>query len=185
MQADNRHCIECLPKDDDGAVGSEVPAERAPVLSPEKPPSSRADAVISLAGTIRMSWIERGQVELDAAGKLVFPMVPDAPGLYRLRIVSAVEDEAVYIGESANLRRRFGNYRTPGPTQQTSLRINGLIRFALESGGRLFVATADEIFFEVDGASIDIDLGRTSMRRMLENFAISLERAEDVESLNL
>ena len=35
----------------------------------------------------------------------------------------------IYIGESDNLRRRLaGNYRNPGPSRQTSLRINKELR---------------------------------------------------------
>ncbi len=49
-----------------------------------------------------------------------------------------------YIGETDNLRRRLSsNYRNPGPSQQTSLRINRLLREHLGRGGavKLWVAT--------------------------------------------
>ena len=184
-QPDNRHCQECLPKGDDVAERDNSAATEQEFRVLGNAIDEGAAVTAPLSGTVRMSWVKRGRVEIDERGKPLFPAVPDAPGLYRLHIVSAGGDESVYIGESANLRRRFGNYRNPGPTQETSLRINGVIRFALESGGHLSIATADDIVFEINGAPIVIDLNRTSIRRMLENFAISLETAEDVESLNL
>jgi hypothetical protein len=70
-----------------------------------------------------MQWNPIGRVAHGDGGRLLFPEVAQVPAIYRFRILGS-GGEALYVGETDNLARRFGNYRNPGPTQQTSLRIN-------------------------------------------------------------
>jgi len=82
---------------------------------------------------VQLLWQPVGNVSLDDYGKLRFPSLPERPGVYRLMITSGANRSA-YFGEGLNMRRRGQNYRTPGKTQQTSLRINRLLRRSLEKG---------------------------------------------------
>lgn len=97
----------------------------------------------------------RRGVAISATGQLDFPSAPTTPGLYRL-IVRMGNRTTAYVGEAVNLSRRFGNYRRPGPTQQTSLRIGAILLEALRKRGSV----------SVDIACRDIDPHyRTSARR--------------------
>jgi len=61
--------------------------------------------------TVRCSWQPAGQIGL-ADGMLVFPGVPDAPGVYRFT-VNDTAGVRVYVRESERLPGRFQHYRTP------------------------------------------------------------------------
>lgn len=113
-----------------------------------------------------------------------FPEVEKSPRLYRLRMRSKDGKESVYIGESDNLRRRFGNYRNPGASQQTSLRINALLKSSIEGGGEISVAVADEVRIGDDISNESAGLSQKSIRRLFENFAVSSSCGSEVESLN-
>jgi hypothetical protein len=90
-----------------------------------------------------------------------------------------------YIGESDSLRRRFGNYRNPGPTQSTSIRINAQIINLLRGGGAAVVMIATDLWLGHESAVLDIDLREKSVRRLFENLAISLDASRGIQSLNL
>lgn len=131
-----------------------------------------------------MVWQALGSVILGDDGKLVFPKVAKAPAIYRL-LVRAAHGESLYIGESDNLARRFGNYRNPGPTQQTSRRINALLLVALKEGAEVAVAAV------MEGAWIDwgkgkenADLSSKVVRCLFENMAISDGGGSSVKLLN-
>jgi hypothetical protein len=125
-----------------------------------------------------------GRVIVDEKGKLKFPRVPARPGLYRFKLRAAGDAESVYIGESDNVQRRFGHYRTPGPGQRTNLRLNDLFREILNAGGQISVAIAQEIWIEASHGRAQADLSRKSLRCLFENFALAVEQASEVESLN-
>lgn len=76
---------------------------------------------------VRLQWKPIGRVEMDVSGKLRFPVATSGPGLYRFTI----DDSQVYVGESENVQRRFQHYRTPGPSQQTNIRMNRIFSEAL------------------------------------------------------
>lgn len=179
-QPDVRGCEVC--------VGREVPA------SHEHGERKRADSEVAVqrvsdapvAHDVRLglTWRLRGKIALDKAGKLILPAVPPSAGLYRFRLRSENGRSSVYIGESGNLSRRFANYRNPGPTQQTSLRINATLTRHIESGGEISVSVADGLSVAVRGVPNEIDLSVKSVRQLYESLAITLESADDVESLN-
>lgn len=100
--------------------------------------------------------LDAGAVTLNSAGKLVFGgRLEPAPGLYRMTLVSTTTSPArVYIGETDNLRRCLAeNYRSPGPRQQTNLRINALLREHLVEGGTVTLALATAATAWITGSS--------------------------------
>ena len=124
-----------------------------------------------------------GTISLDNEGRLKFPSVESVPGIYRIRIKMRGK-ESVYIGESDNLKRRFRNYRNPGSTQQTSLRIGGLLTKALEAGAQISISYASkEAFMRKGNKKVSLDFSSKVVRCLLENVAI-LNGAEDIERLN-
>ncbi len=111
------------------------------------------DEMVSAA--VQMVWLSAGTVELDGLGKLTFAHLPVRPGVYRFTLTG--EDSgrvSVYIGESDNLARRMGNYRNPGPTQLTNLRMHARMDEVLIAGGTVNVAVAIEV--AVDGQIVDL-----------------------------
>ncbi len=60
--------------------------------------------------------------------------LPREPGVY----AHIVDGDVYYIGRSLKgFRHRMGHYKKPAPTQSTSIRINGQIKSALQSGKRV------------------------------------------------
>jgi hypothetical protein len=184
-QDDIRACGVCI-----GSTGtvSHEPASRA---EEPKPPSQTIelgpwewDAREELMCALRLSWIPKGRLMLDAQGKVQFPNVPASGGLYRLKTRYPDGRFALYIGESENLRRRFSNYRNPGPTQQTSLRINAWLKELLSSGGEISVAIVEDARMTTKRGETNADFSVKSIRRLFEQLAISLEHASEIESLN-
>ena len=95
--------------------------------------------------------------------------------------------DARYFGETDNLKRRAGNYRNPGSSQQTSLRLNARLRDHLVAGGvvSFAIAVAAE-YAEASGHWAPLDLARKAARVLAENAAIvSAHQAAvyDVENL--
>lgn len=132
----------------------------------------------------RLNWVPADRVILDATGKLHFPTAPTSGGLYRFKTKYPDGRFAVYVGESDNLRRRFSNYRNPGPTQQTSLRINAWLRELLSSGGEISVALVDQATMSSEAGTANANFSQKSVRRLFEQLAISVEHASEIESLN-
>ncbi|NMM30860.1 MAG: hypothetical protein HHJ10_07420 [Cellulomonas sp.] len=121
---------------------------------------------------VRLQWRAAGELTLDASGKPAFGPLEAAPGLYRLELASLNEQQRplVYFGETDNLRRRLsGNYRNPGPSQQTSARINGLLREHLARGGSVSLSLATEVDAEVDGVPQRLDLSTKAARLPAES----------------
>jgi hypothetical protein len=142
------------------------------------------DLAADCAVRLQLHWRRLGEVMLDRDQKLVFPDAPVTAGLYRL-IVGIGNRTMVYVGEAVNLKRRFGNYRLPGKTQQTSLRINALLVEALSADGKIAVDIAyQNIGLSVDGTPIEADLSNKAVRRMIEHAAIVAHGGIDVEMMN-
>lgn len=89
---------------------------------------------------VEFEWQPVGEVTL-VDGKPRFPSLPRAPGAYRLAFYVPDAAARVYIGETDDLHRRAQNYRTPGPMQRTSLRMNQELVDALTRGVRVSQAT--------------------------------------------
>ena len=135
--------------------------------------------------SLQLQWVPIGRLVVDQEGKLRFPKAPDSPGLYRLRSRSPIGKMAVYIGESDNLQRRFGNYRNPGPTQQTSLRINAWLKNVLLAQNEVSISVVTQTAWIIDGDERALaDFFKKTIRRLFEQWAITADQATDIESLN-
>lgn len=133
---------------------------------------------------LAFEWKMLGNVILDANGNVAFPSVTSGAGLYRLRL-DGIGRSQVYIGESVNLRRRFGNYRGPGPTQQTSLRINALLKESIAAGAVIAVdIVTEDVKLSINGVQVSVDLTDKAMRRMIEHAAIVATGGTDIEIAN-
>lgn len=72
------------------------------------------------------------------------------PRVYRLAFHVPDAAARVYIGETDDLRRRAQNYRTPGATQRTSLRMNQELVGRIDSGRpRLLLVAGKDWWWEV------------------------------------
>ena len=135
---------------------------------------------------LRLDWAWRpiGQVLSDEQGRLNFPAASNQPAIYRIRIKIGSK-ESRYVGETENLKRRFGHYRNPGPTQQTSIRIHGIIKDALGKGAEIAISVVQEdAWLRGVGAKRSADLASKTVRCLFENAAICVEEAIEIESLN-
>jgi hypothetical protein len=131
---------------------------------------------------VQLQWTDAGPVILDGGGKLTFAVLEEVPGLYRMTLTGGVTGSRprVYVGESDNLKRRLtGNYRNPGPGQQTSLRVNALLREHLAVGGDVAVAIATSAVILLNGAESELDLKRKAGRLLAENAALVLAQVTD------
>lgn len=113
--------------------------------------------------TVSFDFSQIGKIsQLD--GKLRFPTVPEVPGIYQF----AIRDR-IYVGETTRLRRRFQQYRTPGPSQQANIRMNHSIIAALNEGFEVLVSTIEQATINVDGIESPLELLRKSGRLLVEN----------------
>ena len=112
---------------------------------------------------VSFDFSQIGKVSL-LDGKLRFPAVPEEPGIYQF----AIRDN-IYVGETSRLRRRFQQYRTPGPSQQTNIRMNHSITAALNEGFEVVVSTIEQATINVDGIDSPLDLSRKSGRLLVES----------------
>lgn len=167
---------------------------RAPATASYAPDGTLtgAPALLPLADPITVEAIVRphaaGRITLDVEGKPVFPQVLESPGLYWLTLTGAALDRPqCYVGETVNLRRRLhSNYRSPGPTQRTSLRINELLRSHLAAAGLAELALATDAEVVIDGSRQALDLSRKVSRLLAENAVLlSLHHQGEVDIVNL
>jgi hypothetical protein len=133
---------------------------------------------------IEFDWNEAGVVSLDPGNRLVFPSVPDGPGLYRFRITGADPRPGLYIGEASDLRRRMQHYRTPGPSQATNIRVNRLLVAAISAGDRVAVDTVTVASSANGGSPLSpLALDRRHARLIAEQVAIA-EAVGEVPSVD-
>lgn len=124
----------------------------------------------SSACVARCVWTAAGQLHLHEGQKypLAFNVnVNDEAGLYKFHI-SHKNAQSVYIGESQNLKRRFQNYRSPGLTQKTSLRINDILIRALREQAEIAVYISTQAFLNNNAANFS----QKHVRRLFENMEI-------------
>ena len=129
------------------------------------------------------TWVAAGMILLNETDKkLVFDVdVSAQAGLYKFHIRHK-DKQSVYIGESQNLRRRFQNYRTPGPTQKTSLRLNSIIITALQNKAEVAVYISTHALLNKEVA----DFSQKPIRRLVESMEIVENALQNTfEILNL
>ncbi len=122
---------------------------------------------------VEFEWRPLGNVTLQA-GKLLFPQVSEAPGIYRFDLYSSDRGATTYIGQTDRLRRRFQHYRTPGPSQPTNVRLNKLVVDLLGAGGTAAVFTCTSAFVDRGGEHRPLDLTEKASRILLEHSALVL-----------
>lgn len=133
---------------------------------------------------IEFHWQFIGHVQLDMHNQLKFPFLPRQPGIYRFRF-SGNGVTQHYVGETDELQRRFQNFRTPGYSQKTNIRMNANIIYHLKAGGTLKVDTVvDKGNITVAGNGVSINFSNKAIRRLLEQAALVAEIAAGTELLN-
>ncbi len=162
--------------------GSSTASPASPVSDPALPHDWAAESE-TRTGHLFVTWRTVGRAVIDAGERLLLPDVPAAPGLYRFHLRHGGAERR-YVGESTNLKQRFGFYRNPGKSQQTNIRINNLLRTALNDGGEVSVDLATRLVFEREDAAVPLDLADKIVRRMFEHFAQVIDGCEGVDSLN-
>jgi hypothetical protein len=117
--------------------------------------------------TIAYEWQHAGTAA-SVKDKLVLPVPPPRPGVYRFVISHPGGSTSTYVGETDNLFRQMGNYRNPGPSQTTDERLNALLRAVLESGGSVAV---DVVTAGLLGGEA-LDLSTRAGRSLVEHTAL-------------
>jgi len=119
---------------------------------------------------VDLDWELCGQVTVSGEA-LTTPSLPSAPGVYQW-VFRHAGHERRYVGEAANLSRRFQHYRTPGPSQTTNLRMNQRAKRVIANRGSVEIMLATKIRLVVDGATSSPDLNSPFVRRFVENAAL-------------
>ena len=146
--------------------------------------NSRASKDARVQLSLDFQWQSLGEMQSPGTGVLDFPLAPGCPGLYRFRLCRHGRPRH-YIGETDNLRRRFQQYRTPGASQQTNIRMNNCLTEHLGSGGTIAVdISTGEIVLSTRGETIPANLANKATRRLLEHAALVIEVTADAELLN-
>ena len=131
-----------------------------------------------------MEWRPLGGVVLGSDGKLTFPKTGNDPALYCFKVRRGGR-ESRYVGETDNLNRRMGNYRNPGLTQQTSLRMNAILKSELLAGSEIAISVVTGgAWIETPKGRKAADLSSKVVRCLLENAAIVLCGGYEIEMLN-
>lgn len=125
-------------------------------------------------------WHEVGEVRLGPDGKLLMPDPGRVPGIYRFHLTGG-DSRSVYIGESEDLSRRFGQYRNPEPSQRTNVRIHNRMLEHLKAGGIVAVAVVTEAVLRVGESQEPLDLRRTTSRRLVEEHLLGEAREAGTE----
>ena len=134
--------------------------------------------------SLEFQWRFLGRLQREEDGRLVFPVAPQQPGLYRFRLIDN-NNARHYIGETDELRQRFRQYRTPGKSQTTNIRMNREFREHMAAGGNIEIdIVQDRISVSSAGAMLRIDLADKATRRLLEHAALVSEAGAGVKLLN-
>ncbi len=129
---------------------------------------------------VRYEWRTLGKLGVRD-GRLTFPEAGHIPGVYSFRFIGS-RGLTEYIGEAADLARRWYSYASPGPTQRTNLRLNPVLLEAV-SAREVEVRVATSAILVLGNESADLDLNHRWARIMIE--AHALELSDAVVRLNL
>ena len=127
-------------------------------------------------------WREVGEVRLGTDGKLLMPDPGRGPGTYRFRLTGG-EAPSVYIGESEDMSRRFGQYRNPEASQRTNVRMNERMRGRIAGGGVVRVAVVIEAVLRVAECHELLDLAHPTGRRLVEEHLLAEAREAGAEAV--
>ena len=135
----------------------------------------------------RFTWLSAGDLKLDRECQLVFPDVPQIPGIYRFEIES---DTAVteYIGNAIRLRRRFQLYRSrgrkPGKSNGTTTQLARHLLAALGEGHKVTLALIGHEALDHRGVRRELDFADSQYRVAVEAALIRHRRAAGFWVLN-
>lgn len=136
-----------------------------------------------LSLSIRLRWKTLGPIRLREGG-LRFPQAAEGPGLYRFRLIGRGGGQCLPWRDD-ELAAAVSTVRSPGPTQATNIRLNGMLREQISSGGRAEVdIIEDDVRLVIDDLDRAADLHEKAVRRLLEHAALVAEGGTDVQSLN-
>lgn len=122
------------------------------------------------------SYLRRGMLEFSK------PQL--ALAVYWLRIPATDGPGAAYIGQTDNLPRRFGNHRSPGPSQRTSLGINAMLTSVLVQTRSIEVLVALQGELRVGGRRIALDMHSKFHRLLTEASTIVTAQSQGVMLAN-
>ena len=131
-------------------------------------------------------WREVGEVRLGHYSKLLMPDPGHGPGIYRFHLTWG-DSPSLYIGESEDMSRRFGQYRNPEPSQRTNIRISKWMHRQVDAGRTLYVAVVTEAVLRVGDSQEPLDLERRTSRLLVEEHLLGEAReagAAAVENVN-
>ena len=152
------------------------PPAPAPVHAAHVDPDQLGGSALELH--LQLAWQPIGAAVRDPDGRLRFADPTQAAGIYRIILWGRrgqIQLE-VYIGEAQDLRRRWSNYRHPGPTQHTSRRVSARLLDHLDQGGQITLAIATSATIQDgDHAPTPLSLTRKTARVLAEHAALAME----------
>lgn len=109
------------------------------------------------------------------------------PVIYRWVIDYGQDENLYYIGETTKLcPERLSGYLSPGPSQQTNIRLNRQFHESISSGAKVSMELLKLNGSFLDDLEIqDADLKRQDVRRLIERLLIVLYRNRGLQILNL
>lgn len=125
--------------------------------------------------SVEFEWQSLGQVGVTAAGRFALPSCPDKPGVYRFRTTG--ESTAVLIGESLSIRRRVEGDFCSDPVGAANLRIRQQLQQDLDRGSEVELSVVTTVIERVNSIEVPADLASRSVRLLVENAALEVERA--------
>ena len=162
------------------------PKARLPTPPPAPSNTSEVcpwDTTDALGCQIQMTWAPIGRVILRN-DRLEFPAAEPTSAVYRFRLRGA-SGQAIYFGESQNLRQRFSLYQNADVSQQTNFRLKNLFIEALRSGAEIGVAMITAgAWIDLNGTRLTADFTSKVVRRIFEHAAILGSDGTAIDSLN-
>jgi hypothetical protein len=122
--------------------------------------------------TLHFQWDAIGMAVLEG-GALHLPPAPSVPGIYKFNI-----GQTVYVGETDHLPRRFQQYRTPGISQSTNVRLKARMMEHLALDGDVAVAIIQSGRIHIDGRACPTNFSFKSTRLFFESAAVEVARAD-------
>ena len=134
-----------------------------------------APAHVDLALHLEADWVTLPYRFPDPPDAL-----PDGPAIYSWW----VNDLPVYVGEGEELRRRIKQYLSPGPSQQTNIRLKGALVQRQAAGDRVALRVLSGL--RLNGETVSTaDLSSKWLRSLLETWFIWWYGEQGFELLNL
>jgi hypothetical protein len=131
--------------------------------------------------TVSCDWVSIGKVRLETDG-IGLPNLPEQAGVYQW-IFRHGGRERRYVGEAANLRKRFTNYRLAADGRRTDQRMNDRAVRVLQAGGEVEIHLAVGVRVSTNGNRFD-DLNHVHARRLVENAVLVELLAGEREVIN-